>query len=222
MVSVGETAAGRIHVHIYSPNLHSLAADGWIPAADVGPTGPPQQSVYTASTRPSTTDGLSHDAFIATIAAASIAGASPPVKIPVSVTVAQAILESNWGTSALSREANNFFGIKATGGLGNDGAVWMPTLEYTNGGSFTVVAPFRAYKSLADSVADHSGMFQRLSIYKDALQVTASPDEFARRIANDGYATDPQYANKLISLMQQFNLYQYDAQPTPAPSTAAA
>jgi flagellum-specific peptidoglycan hydrolase FlgJ len=194
-------------------------ADGWIPADDVGPSGPPQQSVYTAATKPAAAEAatsLSHETFIAGIAAA--AAHSP---IPISVTVAQAILESNWGQSALSREANNYFGIKASSGIGSDGAVWMPTLEYVDGGSYTVVAPFRAYRSLADSVADHAALLQHLDIYKGALQATNDPDEFARRIAPAGYATDPTYADKLISLMQRYNLYQYDTK-APQPNPAAA
>ena len=219
MLALGETKAGRIHVRLYASSLHSLVADGWIPADDVGPSGPPQQSVYSASTKPAPAEAatsLSHEAFMAGIAAA--AAHSP---IPVSVTIAQAILESNWGQSALSREANNYFGIKATSGIGSDGAVWMPTLEYVNGGSYTVVAPFRAYRSVADSVADHAALLQHLDIYKNALQATNDPDEFARRIARAGYATDPTYADKLISLMQRYNLYQYDTK-APQPNPAAA
>ena len=186
-------------------------------SSDVGPCGSPQQAVYTASTQPSAPQAVPPDAFISSVAAAATS-ASGDVHVPVSVTIAQAILESNWGRSALSREANNYFGIKATGATGNDGAVWMPTLESAQGGSYTVVAPFRAYKSLSDSVSDHSALFERVPVYRDALQVVDSPDEFARRIAHDGYATDPAYADKLIALMHKYNLYQYDGQPS-APTT---
>jgi len=211
--------AGRLHVRLYASSLHALIADGWVPADDLGPTGPPQQSVYTAATKPApTAESIpSHDAFITQVAKA--ATASSPV--PVSVTVAQAILESNWGQSALSREANNYFGIKASSGIGTDGAVWMPTLEYVNGGSYTVVAPFRAYRSLGDSVADHAALLERVGRYQDVLQVTNDPNEFARRMAHDGYATDPAYADKLIDLMQRYNLYQFDAKPAPGPQNAA-
>jgi flagellar protein FlgJ len=219
MQALGETTAGRIHVRLYASSLHALVADGWIPADDVGPSGPPQQSVYTAATTPAPSlVAPSHDAFITSMAAAT---AAAHASIPASVTIAQAILESNWGQSALSREANNYFGIKATGGIGSDGAVWMPTLEYVNGGSYTVVAPFRAYRSLADSVADHAALLQQLSIYRSALQATNDPDEFARRIARAGYATDPAYADKLIGLMQRYNLYQFDSKAPPANPAAA-
>lgn len=217
MLGLGDTAGDRVHVRLYASTLQSIVGDGWIPASDVGPSGPPSQSVYTPATKRASADAVSHDAFVASIAAAS-RGSS----IPVSVTIAQAILESDWGQSALSREANNFFGIKASGAVGNDGAVWMPTLEYAQGGSYTVIAPFRAYKSMADSVADHTALFQELGAYRDALQAAGSPDEFARRIAHDGYASDPAYADKVIGLMQRYNLYQYDARPgVPEPSLAS-
>ena len=70
-------------------------------------------------------------------------------------------------------------------------------------------------------MADHAALLQHLDIYKNALQATNDPDEFARRIARAGYATDPTYADKLISLMQRYNLYQYDTK-APQPNPAAA
>jgi hypothetical protein len=220
MLSLGDSQAGRLHVRLYASTLRSLVADGWIPSYDVGPSGPPEQAVYTASTKPSAAEALPPDAFISTIAAAAATAQSDPAQLPVSVTIAQAILESNWGQSALSREANNYFGIKATRRIGNDGAVWMPTLETAQGGSYTVVAPFRAYRSLADSVADHAALLEHAPAYRDALQAVGSPDEFARRIGEAGYSTDPAYADKLIALMHNFDLYQYDARPA-ASATAA-
>jgi flagellum-specific peptidoglycan hydrolase FlgJ len=136
----------------------------------------------------------------------------------VSVTVAQAILESSWGESQLSREANNYFGIKANGQIGNDGAVWLRTLEYVPGGSYNVFAAFRAYKTLADSVADHARLFTDVALYREALQAVNDPDEFARRIASAGYSTDPAYAQKLIDLMQRYGLYRFDLRTPPGPA----
>ena len=76
--------------------------------------------------------------------------------------------------------------------------------------SYNVFAPFRAYKSLADSVADEGRLFATEPRYRTALQVINDPDEFARRIAAAGYSTDPDYAQKLIDLMQRYNLSRFD------------
>jgi len=126
-----------------------VLGEGWLAGDDVGPTGSPTQSVWTGDDQPGPVVFTSHDQFVSAVADA--ARAAGTTNAPVSVTVAQAILESNWGQSLLSREANYYFGIKATGQLGNVGAVWMPTLEVGEAGPYRVLAAFRAYKSLADS-----------------------------------------------------------------------
>jgi flagellar protein FlgJ len=209
MLRLEGSANGRLQVRLYSSAFSQVVGEGWLPADDVGPADPPQQAVWTGSEpAPPAPAFPSHAAFIDAVAAA----AQPTsASAPVSVTVAQAILESNWGESLLSREANNYFGIKATGQVGNDGAVWMPTLEYVAGGSFSVLAPFRAYRSLGDSVADHAQLFEKVNVYRAADQAVGDPDEFARRIAQAGYSTDPSYAQKVIDLMQRYDLYRFDA-----------
>jgi flagellar protein FlgJ len=132
--------------------------------------------------------------------------------VPASVTVAQAILESDWGRSALARNANNYFGIKAIGTLGDDGVVWMPTSEFDDSGQlYQTMSAFRAYKSLADSIADYDRLLGSSSRYASAMQVANDPKQFARQIALDGYSTDPAYADKVIALMDRYNLYQLDA-----------
>jgi hypothetical protein len=214
---------GRVHVRAYGPSLGTVLGEGWVPASDVGPTGSPAQSVSTAATSKSLSPALyaSHETFITAVGAAARDARQTMGGVPASVTVAQAILESSWGESRLTRDANNYFGIKATGQIGNDGAVWMPTLEYADGGSYTVVAPFRAYRTLADSVVDHARLFQQVGLYRSALEAAGDPDEFARRIAQAGYATDPRYADKLIDLMQRYDLYRFDVPSSPPTSRSA-
>lgn len=130
--------------------------------------------------------------------------------VPASVTIAQAILETAWGTSFLAREANNYFGIKAYGRGGTDGVVWIDTWEVENGENVTRKAPFRKYKTVADSLLDHGWFFHENPRYARALEARGDPREFARRIASAGYATDPAYASKLISLMERYGLFHYD------------
>jgi hypothetical protein len=208
MLRLDGAADGRLKVRAYAGSFSSKLGEGWVPAADVGPAGAPAQSVFSgADVRAGSNPYPSHDAFITAVAAAASAN---PSTVPVSVTVAQAALESSWGESILSRQAHNYFGIKAIGEIGNDGAVWMRALEYVPGGSYNVVAPFRAYKTLADSVADHARFLNQDDRFRDALPVARDADEFARRIAKDGYNSDPNYASKLIDLMHQYDLYRLD------------
>ncbi len=146
---------------------------------------------------------------------------------PASVTLAQAALESDWGDSKLSKDAKNFFGIKAIDKAGTAGVVYMDTWEVVNGRDIVISQAFRAYHSAAESFTDHGLFFQENRRYGAALRVKDDAQAFARAIANAGYATDPAYANKLIKLMDKFNLYRFDARvteqqaaaPTPAQSS---
>jgi LysM repeat protein len=133
--------------------------------------------------------------------------------VPASVTLAQAILESDWGRSKLTREANNLFGIKALNGPGSAGTYAINTDEVVDDEVVTVLAAFKAYTSLADSIVDHGRWFHENRRYREALKVANDPRAFARAINEAGYATDPAYAPKLIGLMDKFNLYAYDAPP---------
>jgi flagellum-specific peptidoglycan hydrolase FlgJ len=133
--------------------------------------------------------------------------------VPASVTLAQAILESDWGRSKLTREANNLFGIKALRGPGSAGVYEIETWEVQGGEDVTVLAAFRAYTSLADSIVDHGLWFHDNRRYRKALDVGDDPRAFAYAINEAGYATDPAYAPKLIGLMDKFDLYAYDVLP---------
>jgi flagellum-specific peptidoglycan hydrolase FlgJ len=126
--------------------------------------------------------------------------------------VAQAILESDWGRSALAQDANNYFGIKAMGSLGTDGVVWMPTSEYDSSGDmYQTVSAFRAYKSLSDSMTDHDRLLQTASRYAAAMKAANDPKQFAELLYEAGYSTDPTYADKLVALMDGYDLYRLDA-----------
>lgn len=131
--------------------------------------------------------------------------------VPTSVTIAQAILESEWGRSYLAREANNLFGVKAITKPGPAGVVTIDAWEVENGVNVTRQGePFRKYNSVAESIADHGRFFIENRRYGEALLTKDDPREFARRIAAAGYATDPEYAPKLIGLMDRYNLYRWD------------
>ena len=133
--------------------------------------------------------------------------------VPASVTIAQAILESGWGKSHIGT-ANNYFGIKAQGttsfGPIAIGTVTVPTREVINGRSVTVSGRFRKYRSMDDSMRDHGRFLKDNPRYKPAFAHSNDANAFAQAIHRAGYATDPKYSGLLISLMKQWNLYQFD------------
>lgn len=129
--------------------------------------------------------------------------------VPASVTIAQAALESDWGRSRLATVGHNYFGIKASGGTGPAGVISMQTGEYLNGSNVVVTDGFRAYHNMEESFADHGRLLKSSKRYASCFE-TSDPREFARRLQAAGYATDPQYAAKLIRYMDKFNLYAYD------------
>jgi hypothetical protein len=205
---------GRIEVRIYRSDFLAVLDRGWVSVDDTGPALPPATRAIALSydiQRSAATPRIQQQAFLDVAAEAAMAS-SHRTGVPASVTVAQAILESDWGRSALASSAGNYFGIKAIGGLGNDGVVWMPTSEYdTAGERFETVSPFRAYKSLTDSMLDHDLMLRNSARYAPAMQVANDPRQFAYMLVEGGYATDPAYADKLIALMDGYDLYRLDA-----------
>jgi len=126
--------------------------------------------------------------------------------VPASVTVAQAIVESGWGKATIGT-ARNLFGIK---GRGPAGSAQAPTKEFIKGKWITVNANFAAYDSFEQSIHEHAQFFVRNRRYAEALRHTGEPDRFAREIHKAGYATAPNYADVLISLMRRYNLYRFD------------
>lgn len=126
-----------------------------------------------------------------------------------SLTTAQAILESGWGTSELCRNANALFGIKADGRW--SGRVYSKeTQECYDGVTYTTVtALFRAYGSWEESIADHSAFLRAGSRYKAVIGET-DHKAACKAIKAAGYATDPFYAEKLISIIEENGLTAYD------------
>ncbi|HEY8476309.1 MAG TPA: glucosaminidase domain-containing protein [Chloroflexota bacterium] len=129
--------------------------------------------------------------------------------VPAPVTIAQAILESSWGTSELARAAKNYFGIKATDAPGPAGVYWVNTREFVNGRFIVVRAPFRAYETPEQSFSDHGRFLAERPYYREAMAVRDDPRAFANALQKAGYATDPSYASKLLGLMERYDLYRF-------------
>ncbi len=128
--------------------------------------------------------------------------------VPASVTIAQAILESAWGSSGLTRDAFNLFGIKADKSW-HGNVIMKSTAEYVDGKKITVQAQFRRYDSLSESISDHALFLKQNKRYASAF-ICENGCDFANEMAKNGYATDPKYSELLISIITQHNLTKYD------------
>ena len=133
--------------------------------------------------------------------------------ILASVTMAQAILESGWGTSELAKHANALFGIKADKRW--SGRTYeIKTKEWYDGNEpVIIVDKFRAYSTWKASIADHTAFLTASPRYR---YVIGEQDykKACKALQAAGYSTDPDYANKLIRLIEKYNLTQYDKKDT--------
>jgi flagellar rod assembly protein/muramidase FlgJ len=145
--------------------------------------------------------------FIMRLTSAAVASAKA-TGVPASITLAQAALESGWGESALAKTGNNLFGIKADS-LWRGQTLTMNTKEFIKGHWVVVPALWRKYPSWQSSIDDHAAFLKQNPRYKACFLCTTSP-AFARALAQAGYATDPDYANKLIALMSKHQLQSFD------------
>lgn len=123
--------------------------------------------------------------------------------IPAKLILSQAALESGWGQREIlhadGTTTHNLFGIKATSSWQGKVAT-ITTTEYIDGQPQKVEQAFRAYDSYEDAFSDYARLVGGASRYQKVAQA-ASAEDAARRIQDAGYATDPAYADKLISIM---------------------
>lgn len=134
-----------------------------------------------------------------------------------SVMMAQAILESGYGTSVLASRANNFFGVKFTPGV-DDGRydyIWHVSNEVINGVTVPVNSQFRVYRTFDESMLDNAvklryGPNWDPLFYSGAWRVNAPTFRDATRALTGRYATDPLYDVKLNNIIERWALYQFD------------
>ena len=131
--------------------------------------------------------------------------ASQQSGVPARLIMGQAALESGWGQREIKHAdgstSYNLFGIKA-GASWKGKVVNVLTTEYEDGVAKKVTQPFRAYSSYEESFADYARLIGNSPRYESVTQAR-NEVEAARRIQDAGYATDPQYAQKLIGVMSQ-------------------
>lgn len=129
--------------------------------------------------------------------------------VPPQLMLGQAALESGWGKREIrmadGSNSFNLFGIKANAGWNGKVAEVMTT-EYKNGVAYKQVEKFRAYSSYAEAFQDYAGLISNNPRYADVLQQGSDVAGMAQAIQKAGYATDPKYADKLVSIMGKIDL----------------
>lgn len=134
-------------------------------------------------------------------------------RVPASVIIAQAILESGWGRGDIPKTANNYFGMKCPAGTPTGTAIGCrnyPTTECGASGCHPAVGSFKVYSSTLDSLRDHSLTLSSMKRYASAFAYSNNANQFAAEVHKAGYATDPNYTSLLTGIMTKYDLYRYD------------
>jgi len=130
--------------------------------------------------------------------------AAAQLGVPPEFLVAQAALESGWGSAVITRpdgrSSYNLFNIKA-GGSWSGPTVTLPVTEYDDGRAVTENAKFRVYPSYSAAFDDYVRLIRDNDRYAD-VPGSRTPRAFASALVRGGYATDPRYAEKIVSILQ--------------------
>lgn len=173
------------------------------PAAEAGPytLGADQQGLIDSlNLTPAKKD------FLKQVSAGAIGLRQHGSNINPEVVIAQAILESAWGSSQLTTQAHNYFGMKA-GADWKGKTVIMPTQEVENGQWITVNATWKAFDNAEDCFAEYAKFIANSPNFKDALAYPDDPTKYVQALLNrdngqSAYATDPDYAAKILGTVR--------------------
>jgi len=144
--------------------------------------------------------------FLSTIADAALES-SRNNKIPPSIILAQAALESGWGRSRLAQRHHNIFGIKATG---SQDATLLNTLEFGQKGAHIVQARFRTFSSIQASIAHHGELLSSDHRYESTRSVGNNWRAVLAELA-PMYASDPGYAASISQIIETYDLDRWDS-----------
>jgi flagellar protein FlgJ len=135
--------------------------------------------------------------------------AAQKIGLNPAVMIAQAALETGWGKHIIAKadgsSSNNLFNIKSSKSWLGESAKKL-TIEFEEGMPIRKQANFRAYNTIQDSMNDYVNFLQDNPRYKEALQKVAQPEQFLDALQDAGYATDPQYAQKIKNVLQRSDL----------------
>ena len=177
------------------------------PATHQGTASPGsiESSPVDKSWRPDSPEAFIRELWPHAEAAGVVLGMAPEVLL------AQSALETGWGRHVIQGQggesSHNLFGIKADARW--DGPrVHVQTLEYVNGVPERQRAAFRSYDSPAESFADYVDFLQRNPRYRQALERVPDAEGYLRGLQEAGYATDPNYADKILDILNRGTLRQ--------------
>ncbi|QQE75737.1 glucosaminidase domain-containing protein [Brevibacillus composti] len=136
--------------------------------------------------------------------------------------IAQLIQECGWDLKTpkdidTGRESYNLGNIK---GVGPAGSVTIWTNEYYNGVKTRVKAKFRAYYNYGEAIDDHLSLLKKPRYVNAGVLKATDPRSYAEALQRAGYATDPQYANNIMRIVNQYNLTRFDKLPKNAEQIA--
>lgn len=200
-----QSAINGLQQSIPDPRLSVLGAQAQVvnpQSANLDPDAASRQTVpsaYNASTQQDFVNRMLPHAM----------QASAATGVPPQLMLGQAALESGWGRREINMRdgssSHNLFGIKANAGWTGKVAE-VVTTEYKNGVASKQVEKFRAYASYEEAFRDYASMISSNPRYANVLQQAGSPAGMAQALQQSGYATDPKYAEKLVSVMKQLNI----------------
>ena len=128
------------------------------------------------------------------------------LNVPFEVVIAQAALETGWGQKIIKtpqgESSNNLFNIKADNRWQGDKTV-KETLEFEQGAMVKKREPFRVYDSISDSINDYVKFLSSSERYQGALKNSSNVEQFLHGLQKAGYATDPNYANKIMGTLKK-------------------
>src|SRR5690606_32749646 len=183
------------------PPLRGAAAlAARVPSRAASPAG----SAASAGAAPPDALGASPEAFVAALRPHA-ERAAEALGVDADVLIAQAALETGWGRHVI-RAADgtptfNLFGIKASAGWRGPRAS-VPTLEFVGGLPERRRESFRVYGSIAESFDDYVALIRGSGRYRNAV-AAETPDEYVRALAAGGYSTDPDYADKILAILER-------------------
>jgi flagellar protein FlgJ len=172
-----------------------------------GATGTPAPQKTTTNALPSAYNENFQQGFVQRMTPYALQ-ASQETGVPAPLMMGQAALESGWGRREIrlpdGSNSYNLFGIKANGNW-NGKVAEVTTTEYQNGIPHKQVAKFRAYGSYAEAFSDYANMLSNNPRYAPVVQQGQGTPAAAKALQRAGYATDPNYADKLVKVMGRIN-----------------
>ena len=152
---------------------------------------------------------MTKDLFIESVASLVVKYGKDYNLKATSAIIAQACLESGYGSSLLSSKYNNHFGLKCGANWAGKSVNMTTREEYTAGTMTTIKDNFRVYGSFADGVKGYFEFLQ-YSRYQNLRGITDS-ETYLKTIVADGYATDKKYVDKCMKIISTYDLTKFDA-----------